>query len=206
MIKNCKHCIYDSLFSKIVHYKAKQMLFFEGATLDYVYRIKKGYIKINRMHASGEEKIFDILGPNDYVALIAVLQNKLTYIASAEALTDVVVDRIIKADVLKAYQSNSHFKTLCLNCAITRSTLFQDKLFQTSNMHTEDKILSTLIMLGRKFGRREKNRLEIRLPFNQTVLANIIGIRRETLSRKLSEMKKQHVIRVNENVYILDRM
>ena len=48
--------------------------------------------------------------------------------------------------------------------------------------------------------------IALKLPFSKTVLASIIGVRRETLSRKLSEMKKRNIIEIENNTYIFDRM
>ena len=206
MMKYCKQCIYETLPYHTTTFAAQAFIFFEGSPLSYVYRIKEGFVKINRIHPNGDEKTFDILGPGDYVALLAVLQGKDIYIATAIALTKVVAIKIEVDDVLKAYQSNDRFQSICLRCAVTRSTMFQDKLFQTANIDTEDKILSTLQLLARKFGKMNQGRMEIELPFSKTELANIIGIRRETLSRKLSKMQKAHIIQIDKNKYILDRV
>lgn len=206
MKKYCKNCIYESLPHDIVKFSPQEHVFLEGDTLTYVYKITEGFIKMNRIHPNGDEKIFDILGPDDYVALLAVLQGQNTYVASAETLTQVTAIRLSYRDVIKAYESNDIFKTTCLHCAVTRSTMFQDKLFQTTNIDTEEKILATLQILAKKFGRIEDKFVVMKLPFTQTVLANMIGIRRETLSRKLSKMQDDHIIHIEKNIYKFDRL
>jgi CRP/FNR family transcriptional regulator len=200
------HCIYESLPHDIVTFPSQAIIFLEGQPLEYVYRIKDGLIKMNRIHPSGDEKIFDILGPGDYIALLAVLQNKKEYIASAETLTNVSLVRLSYNNVIRAYESNETFKATCMHCAVTRSTMFQNKLFQTNNIDTEEKILATLQLLANKFGVIKGNIVEMELPFTQTVLANIIGIRRENLSRKLSKMQENNIIHVNKNSYTFDRL
>ena len=206
MKKYCKHCIYETLPHNVVTFSQGKQIFLEGSDLTCVYRISDGLVKINRIHPSGDEKIFDILGPNDYIALLAVLQGKNEYMASATALTDVTAIQMHTTDVLQAYQSNNTFQASCLQCAVTRSTMFQDKLFQTTNIDIEEKILATLQILAKKFGTIEHGSVNLKLPFTKTVLASIVGIRRETLSRKLSNMQHKNIIQVTKNTYKFSRL
>lgn len=206
MKRYCVNCIYETLPHDVVTVEAGTMLFHEGDPLDYVYRIQDGLVKINRLHPSGDEKIFDVLHTGDYIALIAVLQGKDTYIASAETLVPCRLIRITLQDVLEAYESSEIFKRTCLNCAVTRSTLSQSKLFQMTNVDTEEKILAIFQLLAEKFGTIEDGRVRLELPFNKTVLADLIGIRRETLSRRLSSMQENHLLRMDKNTYYFDRL
>ena len=206
MEKYCKYCIYEKLPHDQVKLSPQENIFFEGFELDYVYRIVEGFVKMSRIHPSGDEKIFDVLGPGDYVALLAVLQGKKEYVASAITINEVSAIRISTQDVLKAYQSNSKFQSSCLNCAVTRSILFQDKLFQASNIDAKEKILGTLQLLAKKYGKIKEDFIEMELPFSKTELARIVGIRRETLSRKLSEMQKNNIVHINKNIYKIKRL
>ncbi len=206
MKKYCKHCIYESLAHETVKFSPQEIIFLEGSELTHIYRIKEGLISINRIHPSGDEKIFDILGESDYVALIAALQGKEEYVATAVALNEVTLIKMKHKDIMEAYMSNTIFQNMCLNCAVTRSTMFQDKLFQTTNINTEDRILATLQILAEKFGSINENTVVLKLPFTKTVLAQIIGIRRETLSRKLLEMQKNKSIELVKNFYKFSRM
>jgi CRP/FNR family transcriptional regulator len=206
MKKYCSNCIYETLPNKEVTLKESDILFLETDTLEYVYKIVEGLIKITKLHQSGDEKVFDILGPNDYVALLAVLQGDEEYIATATALTDVTVRRFSKKDVEQAYSSNAMFQTNCMKCVVTRSKTFHNYLFNVSNVDPEEKILSVLQLLANKFGRVENDIVYVTLPFSKTVLANIIGVRRETLSRKLSSMKKDNILEENHNVYKFNRL
>ncbi|MDC7243542.1 MAG: Crp/Fnr family transcriptional regulator [Sphaerochaetaceae bacterium] len=206
MRKYCKQCIYESLPHDIKIFSLKEILFLEEEPLNYVYRIIDGLVKITRVHPSGDEKIFDILGPGDYIALIAVLKGNSNYVATAESLTELKTIRIRKVDIQKAYESNAVFQSTCLSCAVTRSTMFQNKLFQTSNIDTEEKILSTLQILATKFGTIKNDLVILKLPITKTVLASVIGIRRETLSRKLTEMQNNNIIKIENNLYKFNRL
>jgi len=204
MIKTCKHCIYGTIPSQKLELEEKSIIFLEGQTIDQIYSITSGYVKMSKFLDNGDEFIIGVLGPGDYIGLLALLQNKLEYIASSTCLTEVSLNVLNKDDVLKTYHSNHMFKELCLNCAITRSNLFHQQLLLSASTDVKDKILLILKNLSSKFGYIKGKQIMIDLPFSKTVLANIINIRRETLSRYLSILQKEKVIIVNRNQYILN--
>lgn len=206
MKKHCVNCMYHSLPYTDSTYQENETIFLDGHPLKYAYIIRKGLVKISKIFASGEERIFDILGPKDFIALVAVLKGNKEYIATATALTEITVGVIHETDVLEAYQTNNAFKDICMSCAMTRTNLFQSQLSNASQNVMEDKILSVLEYLTKKFGAYQNNQYTLELPFSKTVLANIIGIRRETLSRKLSSMQKANVLQIEKNKYYFSRM
>lgn len=206
MKQYCAKCAYSSLPSTIVEVKGKEFIFMENDTLNYVYQIVDGLVKVSKLFPNGEERIFDILGDGDYIGLLAALKEESTYIANAVCLTDVTLKKILVQDVLTTYQSNNEFKDTCMSCAVTRTNLFQSQLFTTTSAQLEDKIMIVLQYLTKKFGTYSKGEHVLDLPFGKTTLASIVGVRRETLSRKLSSMQQDNVIRIEKNKYYFDRM
>lgn len=203
MIKICKYCQFDSLDGTLKSYKQDSMLFMENKTLSFVYLISEGYIKMVKYLENGDEKIIGVLGPGDYVSLLACLQEKISYPANAVALTEITVKEIHKEEVIKTYQKNDQFKHTCFQCAVTRSNLFQEYLIQSANIDVNERILNALQGLFDKFGTVNRSQRLLQLPFSKTVLANLIGIRRETLSRHLSELQEKKILSINKNEYIL---
>ncbi|MBN2540228.1 MAG: Crp/Fnr family transcriptional regulator [Bacilli bacterium] len=203
MKQYCVNCIYQTLPGAIIQEQPNRILFMESEPLDRVYRIESGYVKMHRYLDSGDERILSVLGPGDYIALLAVLQGQDDYIAQATTLTDTSLKVIDKADILDAYQTNQTFQKTCLQCAVTRTHFFQFQISQSANSDTQDKILSVLLDLKKKFGEIYEGNDVLILPFSKSVLANLIGIRRETLSRHLSILQKQKKLLVRDNIYII---
>jgi len=201
MKKLCKNCIYDSLEGTIKSFKQGEVIFQEGAPLGHIAMINSGLVKVSKLFVSGEEKTFDILGPREYVGLVAILKGETDFIATVTALSNVTLNEIQRSTVISTYDSDDFFKETCLNCTMTRMGAFQTQLFQSANLNTEDKILHILEYLAKKFGRKDDQLYTIYLPFTKTVLAGLIGIRRETLSRHLSKMVGEGLIEVEKNIY-----
>lgn len=203
MLKICQHCQYDRLLGEIVNFPTEEIIFMEGDDLTHIYMIIEGHLKMVKYMENGDERIIGVLGPQDYVALLAVLQNKHQYPATAVVINSATLKKIVKDNVWDTYQSNERFKTTCLHCAVTRSNLFQTHLVQSVNMDTKERILNMLLGLYDKFGQRKEQLHILDLPFSKTVLANLIGIRRETLSRYLSKLQEDEIITIEKNTYIL---
>lgn len=206
MEQYCEKCIYTDISSKTLTLHEKDVIFSEGDDLRYSFMIVKGLVKVSRITINGEEKIFDIFGPSNFLALVSMLKEDDMYIATATCLTEVTLNLLKKDDVLDAYKSNNRFKDICLSCAMTRTNLFQSQLFNSSNSDIEERILLILEFLSKKFGEVNETIHTLSLPFSKTTLASIIGIRRETLSRKLSIMQKDGTIEIMNNTYRFNRM
>jgi CRP/FNR family transcriptional regulator len=63
--------------------------------------------------------------------------------------------------------------------------------------------MNTLKILFEKFGYRIGEKQILDLPFSKTVLANIIGIRRETLSRTITSLEQEDILKNDKNRYLL---
>lgn len=203
MNKLCEICLYDNLPSKTKTIKKNEHIFYEGDPIKYIFIIKKGLVKISKVFINGDEKILDILAPGDFIALLTILKEQNEYIVTATAISKVELTVISKDDALKAYKLNNNFKDACLTCAANRVGVFQNQLFESLNQNTEEKILNILTFLFQKFGSIKEDKKQMTLPISKTELASIIGIRRETLSRKLSILEENNKIKITKNTYQL---
>lgn len=200
-MKTCDTCIYRQAIHKNKIYQKNEYLFLETEKVEYIYFIKKGIVILSKLHTNGEEKIMDVLKEGDFIALLTILQNKEEYLVSAKAVTEIEVEVIRKEDALHNYNNNTQFRDTCMKCAAHRLGNFHTQLFSTSNIDPEEKIIQVLKHLYSKFGYMNQKRHYLKLPISKTELAQMIGIRRETLSRKLTALKKQNIINVEKNIY-----
>ena len=195
----CELCIFRSDIGKQSIFKKGVTIFLEGEEVDNIYFIKEGIVKLTKLYANGEEKLIDILKPGDFLALLTILKGSKEYLVTATTLQEVVLEKLNKKTALENYQCDSKFKEACLNCAANRLGVFQNQLFNFSNLDTDDKIMNVLTHLYNKFGYMKGKKHYIELPITKTDLANMVGLRRETLSRKLTSLQNDGVISVVKN-------
>ena len=114
MVKHCLNCQYDNLEFDSIEASEQDILFFETEELTHVYQIQEGYVKMVKYLENGDERIIGIMVPGDFIALLAVLQNKKTYLATAVPLSKIIVKKIRKEEVFRKYQSSDLFRDRCL--------------------------------------------------------------------------------------------
>lgn len=204
MLRSCSKCLYHALPGIQIHRAKGEVLFLEDTPLNWVYRIVTGTLKMVKDYENGGERILGVLSDGDDVALLAALQGKDHYIANAIAMTDVILVQSSKEEVLSTYRSYPDYREMCMGCALSRSHFFQFQTAQSSELDVNQKIIAMLQNLALKYGRKEGSKTTLLLPFTKTVLADLIGIRRETLSRHLGLLQDQGKIKVDGNRYVLE--
>jgi len=200
-MRKCETCIFDINNGKQLHFKKNEHIFFEGDEVSTIYSIKEGIIKLEKLHENGDVRIIDVVTTGDYLALLQILKGGNEYAVTATAITDVIVTPISKEEATVSYNDNLHFKETCLTCAANRLGVFQGHTFNSSNTDLELRIINILKHLSTKFGYYKNGVMVVELPFNKTELANMVGLRRETLSRKLSSMQNDGLIEINKNIF-----
>lgn len=205
-MRECERCIFESKSDNRVSYKKNHAIFYEGDFVDKIYSINKGTIKLEKLHENGDVRIIDVVKEGDYLALLQILKGGDMYPVTATAITDVIVTPISRKEAIESYIDNLHFKETCLSCAANRLGVFQEHTFNSANSDISVKIINTLKHLSIKFGHNKNGDTYIEIPFNKTEFANMIGLRRETLSRKLRKMQDDGLIEINKNVYKINGM
>jgi len=205
-MKTCDSCIYRQTTKLDLELKKNQTIFFEGDTIEEIYFIKEGTVKLTKIYKNGEEKVMDVLRNGDFIALLTILQNKPNYLVTASTLSDVVLEVITKQDALNNYENNMVFRETCIKCAAHRLENFHTQLYSSSDQDPEEKILNTLNHLYNKFGYMRNKSHFVKLPISKTDFANMVGLRRETLSRKLTKLQKEGKIDYIKNVYEFKNM
>lgn len=155
--------------------------------------LRKGYVRSYALSNQGVELTLHIFAPGSYFPMLFVLgetKNRYCY----EALTQAEVYVIPKAKVLSFLRKES--KVL----EELTARLFQgvDKLLmrieQLVFASASERVVSSLIFLARRFGRKDQGRIKIVYPFTHREIAAFAGVARETVSRQLESLQRDRVI------------
>lgn len=200
-MNKCQVCIFNKSVEKTIVFDKNKAIFNEGEKVNNVYKIQSGIVKLSKLYLNGEEKLIDILHTGDYLALLTILKGNDEYLVTASTVTEVTLQQLNIDKAKNSYDQDSHFKEMCLSCAANRLGVFQNQLFNFTNLDIEDKILNILKHLQQKFGYSKDNRYFLILPITKTDIASMIGLRRETLSRKLAKMQNDKILKIDKNLY-----
>ncbi|CAA0103602.1 Global nitrogen regulator [BD1-7 clade bacterium] len=207
-LEDCEHCALRQrmLFSKlefgnlteylwpIQHTKCPSgtMLYHQGQPAHSILSVRMGFIKLVSYSESGDQQIVRILGPGDCGGIEALLEP--TYHHQAVALSDVDLC-VIPIKIIHKLQKDQPD----LSNALIQQ--WHEQLFRADNWLANlrsgpliKRVINLVLML------HELQKLpgnQIQLVSNQDIAAIVAG-REETVSRCLSELRKERLITLQE--------
>jgi len=185
-------------------YKQKTLVFMQEQPLDRVFFIKSGKVKIYKTDVNGREQIVSILEPGEMFPHAGFFR-KGTYPAYAEVMGDAnfVVTPI--ADFEQVLITYPHLCIKIFNVLGEKIVDLQNRLQEQILNNTYEQIIMLLLRLCRTNGVKENEKYRLTTHFTNREMANMIGTSRETVSRTISQLKKNGVLQLNnEGLYIVD--
>lgn len=186
----------------IEKYIKNECIFKEEDIADKLYLISKGRVKINKYSKDGKEQILYLLTEGDFVGDINLFKEDL-HKFNALALEPTEICTLSKSEFDSILKSNPNITLKMLQILSTKVVSLETTIETLSTNDVESKLVNLLLNLINKFGTHNDNKIILDMPLSREDLANYIGTSRETVSRKLSTLQNQGVIRLLGNKKIL---
>lgn len=172
-----------------VTYKRGEILFHAGNESDSLYIVNKGQVKIYRLSDLGREQLVRLLHPGDFTGELALF--KATVLENfAEAVVDSEIC-VIKRDDLQ--QLLIKYPTISLKVLTEFANRLADSERQSASFVSET--VETRIGLFLAELRRTSKNPIIQLPMSKKDLASYLGTTPETLSRRLTDLESNGLIK-----------
>lgn len=186
-------------FSIFKEAKKNEIIFSEGDDIDSVLVLDTGKIKINSYSSDGKEYIFDILVSEDAYGE-NLLFGKKKYNVNLVAITDIKYYLIPFKSIEKML---FEYPEMSLKIIEILSKRLDNSLELNEILFEDDAFLKVAGYLIYRSKRLNSNVIEL----SREEIASNINLRRETVSRKLSELKDQGLVELNgnRNITILDK-
>jgi CRP-like cAMP-binding protein len=174
--------------AQIVSLGARASIFREGENAQAFYCLLTGYVRLYRMGKDGRQADFRICGPGDIFAECLVPQDA-RYPYSAQAAENVCIARLDCREVRQlaerdATVSAALIMTLSEHLKATTDILVNDRL-HTAPQRVADYLLDRCPV--------DAGSASIRLPFQKNLLAGMLGLAPEALSRAFSALRRAGV-------------
>lgn len=171
-------------------------IFNQGDTLNSLYVIHKGKVKITRYTEDGKEQVIRILGHGEFLGELALFNQSITT-THAEALEDAVIC-LVDNKRLKELMSKSPTLALKMMYELSNRLEKAESMIESNLYQAKPKMARLLINLERQS--------LVRFQTTKANLASQIGITPETFSRKLKELENDKLIDIidNKTIRILD--
>jgi CRP-like cAMP-binding protein len=156
-------------------YQTDQIVYSQGDRADSVFYLQSGRIKANVISAKGKEAVVAILSPGSFCGEECLAGYELRT-TTVTALTESVVIRMPKANVMRALRDDAAFSGLFTAYLMERGIRAQEDLADLLLNSTEKRLARLLLVLANE---GDEGRLDPTVPrINQETLAEMIGTSR----------------------------
>ena len=193
----------DKLDAIVMHKKLRpgETLFFEGDRSDSLYIITEGCVRLHKTLADGRRQITGFLFPSDFLGL--ALRERYAY--GAEAVGDVAVCRYPKNRLELLLEQFPAMERRLLAVASNELAAAQDQMLLLGRKTALERLATFLLILMRRMQLKGQQN-HVMLPMTRTDIGDHLGLTIETVSRSLSRLKRDRVIRfiTTQEVEIVD--
>ena len=188
-------------------YSKGDTLLSEGNTCDRVFIVRDGRVKLYRMTAEGREQILEMLGPGDTCACNPGTREWFCS-ASAEALSDCKVWFFSRYQYVRLVEKNTPLSHSLNRIFAERLRCMSSLVEEVSLKDTRKRVVKFLLdMLAHEESKKAARAGELPVPFTREVLAQRLGMARETVARQLHELKHEKLIDIHPHqIVILNRL
>lgn len=189
-----KQSIMESSDHKV--YKKGEMIFSPGDCFDYLFVVNKGRVKLSKISVMGKEQILKILEVGDFAGELALFKDTvMTNFAEAMEKTEICIIKNAKINEIIVQRPEIALKFL--EKYTERIQQSEEIIEQIGLREVEQRIANYLVSEVEKNNIKSKNKeYVINLPVTKSVLSSMLGTTKETLSRKLSLLQDEGLIRL----------
>ncbi|PKR77104.1 Crp/Fnr family transcriptional regulator [Halalkalibacillus sediminis] len=184
--------------------KKHENIFLEGDRREEVFFIQSGLVKIYKLSEEGEEQIISILHSNEMFPHVGFFDDS-PYPATAFTLTDTEL-LSIPIEAFEEWLIRNPKVTIKVMKVIGEKLLQLQERVQT--MTTPDvmkRVVGTLCSFIHELGEEDRSdgSIHVRVPITNSEFANLVGVRRETVNRTFSKLKKEGILSYNRQEIVI---
>jgi CRP-like cAMP-binding protein len=177
----------------------KQIIFAQGDAADAVFYIKKGKIKVTVVSTHGKEAVVALLGVDEFLGE-GCLIGQPKRLATATAMTDCIIMRVDKVEILRVLQDEPTFSHMFISHILARNARVEEDLVDQLFNSTEKRLARMLLLLA-NFG-KEGRPEPIIAKISQETLAEMIGTTRSRVSHFMNKFRQMGFIDYNGHLEV----
>ncbi|MEL7635587.1 MULTISPECIES: Crp/Fnr family transcriptional regulator [Sporomusa] len=180
-------------------------LFFDKEPVEMIYIVISGLVTLYTVDTQGEKKVIFILDKGKLINEV-VLQGIPASI-NCEAFEEAQILCFGRQDFLRVMERDfSLTKSVLASLAMKVRRLYRQMKNTPNSVRGDKRIAAKLWKLSRDYGVPGQGGTTINIDVSITYLAEMLGSRRETVSRQLKILVRQGLIRINDGqITIVDR-
>jgi len=176
--------------STAVKLEAGGTVFYEGDNSTYLFNVVRGSLRLSKLLPDGRRQVTGFLFPGDFLGLSV----GGVYPYTAEALVPTALCRFDRARLTQLLDRFPKLEHQLLSLASNELAQAQEHIMVLGRKTATERIATVLLKLVDRIGKQRNGSCALDLPMTRTDLADYTGLTTETVSRTLSQLKKQGVI------------
>lgn len=178
-----------------------ELIFGEGEPCSGLYVVERGHVRIFKSSSSGREQVLSIDGPGGSIAEVPVFDGG-NYPASCAAVDQAMLLLIRKQDFHELCLAQPQVALKVLRVVGARLRRLVGIIEELSFTTVRHRLAALLLRLARD-GKPSAEGVEILLPANNQELAAQIGTVRELVSRNLSRLQAEGILKIEGRTVLL---
>lgn len=184
------------------HFSPGELVFDEGDKCSGLYVVASGRLRIYKSSSAGREQVLSIEGPGSSIAELPVFDGG-GYPASAAAVDQSTLLFISKQDFHALCLAHPQVALKVLRVVGARLRRLVGIIEELSFTTVRHRLASFLLRLAQSEGHKTAAGVEVKLPANNQELAAQVGTVRELVSRNLSRLQAEGVLRIDGRTVII---
>jgi len=174
---------------------AKQSLFWEGDSAEYVYKVMRGVVCLYKLLPDGRRQVARFCCAGDLLGL----GQRTVYQYTADTVTPVTLLRVRRTDLETEVESNMPLRNELLAVIGDELRAAQDQLVLLGRKSAIERVASFVDAMARQNKRQGDNALIVDLPMTRVDIADYLGLTHETVCRAFSQLKAQDVLNIYDH-------
>jgi CRP/FNR family transcriptional regulator, cyclic AMP receptor protein len=183
----------------ISDYRKGQIVYTQGELADSVFYIQSGKVRKTVVSEQGKEAVVALLGSGDFFGE-GCLTGQPLRLATVSAMTECVVVRIAKADIIRVIHKEPAFAELFIAHLLARNSRVEEDLVDQLFNSSEKRLARVLLLLA-NFGKESRPEPVI-AKISQETLAEMIGTTRSRVSHFMNKFRELGLIDYNGSIEV----
>ncbi len=188
-------------------YRKHQVLFLEDNPAHTVFIIKSGMIKISKSLEDGREQLLRVLRSGDILGFEAIYED--SYSATAETLSEGELCCLNKDRFLHLLEANARISFKMMKALGKELEEAKSRIRDLGLKNAQERMATFLLSQVSPADKSRGKEKKLTLGLSRQEISEMIGLSQETVSRILSEFKKDKLIKTNRKEIVilnLDRL
>lgn len=199
----------NSLRVEIKSYRPGHYVMLHGEPRTSVPIVCRGLTMLSRLTEVGDEVALQCCGVGDFLGLIDWLEGEETYSSSGRAVMETIVVFVRPEDLVSEIQSNPRSLTSLFRQIGSQVGTLQRRVGLQAVQDASSRVIHLLLDLVQQLVLLDEKDVTLPVKLSPTIIADMAGLRRETVSRVMAHLQKRRLI-LQSNRFItipcLDRL